>query len=94
MGTYNQAFRFDIPQVDTHLAFGQGVFIVHSLVKHRCNRICGAWNFGNHYQKSHCKDVVFATNQNHKAACDVLYRRGELLHSDDSPECIYAKGRL
>jgi hypothetical protein len=89
MGTYNQAF-----QVDTHLAFGQGVFIVHSLVKHRCNIICGAWSFGNHYQKSHRKDFVFATNQNHKAARDVLYKRGEPLHSDGSPEHIRAKGRL
>jgi hypothetical protein len=48
------------PKVDTHMASGQRIFIVDNSVEHKCDKICYASNFGNHYRKSCCKDVVFA----------------------------------
>ncbi len=30
MGSYNWSFQFDDPKVDVHMAFGQGIYAVHS----------------------------------------------------------------
>ncbi len=66
----------------THLTYGQGVFIVDSLVKHKCNKICGARSYGHHYQKSHYKDVVLIANQNHKTTCNAFCRSNKPLYSN------------
>jgi hypothetical protein len=76
------------------LAFVQGVLTIHNSVKCRRNGICGAGSSGNHYQKSHHKNVVFTTNQNHKVTCNVLYKGDEPSHLDGYHERIHAKGRL
>jgi hypothetical protein len=59
-GLYDWAFKFDDPKVDTHMAFGQGIFTIDNLVECICDKICYARNFGNEYQKSCHKDVIFA----------------------------------
>jgi hypothetical protein len=94
MGTYDWAFQFDDLQIDIHLASGQGVFTVHSLIKCKHNRIYGASSFGNHYQKSHHEDVVFPANWNHKATYDVFCKSDKPLLSDGSLKHIRAEGRL
>ncbi len=71
------------------MAYGQGVFIIHSLVKHRHHRICGVGSFGNNYQKSHSGNVVSVANRNHNALC----KSDKPLHSNGSLECIHSKGR-
>jgi hypothetical protein len=94
MGSYDWAFKFDDPKVDTHMAFGQGIFIVNNSIKHKCDKICYARNFGNHYRKSCCKDVVFALSHNHKATYDAIYKNNEPLRSNGTIKCNRAKGRL
>ncbi len=93
MGSYNWAFKFDDPKVDTHMAFGQGIFIVNNSVEHKCDKKIYARNFGNHYRKSFCKDVVSTLSQNHKATYDAIYKNSEPLHSNGTIKCNRAKGR-
>lgn len=76
------------------MAYGQGIFIVHSSIKRRHNRIYGASSFSNHYQKSHHEDVVSPANWNHKATYEVFCKSNEPLPSEGSLEHIHAEGRL
>jgi hypothetical protein len=62
VGLYNQAFWFDNLETFARPTFGQGVFIIYSLVQHKINVIYYVGNLGSHYQKSRCQDVVFVTN--------------------------------
>jgi hypothetical protein len=39
-GLYDWAFKFDDPKVDTHMAFGQGIFTIDNLVECICDKIC------------------------------------------------------
>lgn len=49
MVLYNWVFWFDYPKIDTHMTFGQGIFIVHSLVERKTDRINYAQNPNDHY---------------------------------------------
>jgi hypothetical protein len=93
-GSYDWVFTFDDPKVDIHMAFGQGIFTVDNSVERKCDKICYARNFGNHYQKYCHEDVVSALSHNHKATWDAIYKRNESLHLNGAIKCNCAKGRL
>jgi hypothetical protein len=76
------------------MTFGQGISIVHSLVEHITNKISYGRTPNDHYRKPCHKDVVFTSNQNHKATCNEVYKSGEPLHSDGDIQHNHAEGRL
>lgn len=57
-------------------------FVVDSLIECRCDQICCAGNFGNHYQKCCRENVVSTSSQNHEATYDAIYKNGVPLHSN------------